>query len=83
MRKTIIQVPFDEPLLKALDTISRREQESRSELIRRACRRYIESREEEKLDLAYQEGYRRLPESTAIAEAQASLAGEVLPAENW
>ncbi len=83
MRKRIIQVPFDESLLKALDAISRREQESRSELIRRACRRYVESREQDEQDRVYQEGYRRLPEGTAIAEAQVSLVGEVLPEENW
>jgi hypothetical protein len=39
--------------------------------------------QEEELDREYQEGYRRIPEDPALAEAQASLAGQVLSKETW
>ncbi len=47
MAKKIIQVPFDRELLETLDRLSRRHRQSRSELIRQACRRYIETLERE------------------------------------
>ncbi len=83
MAKKIIQVPLDAVLLETLDRLSRKQRQSRSELIRQACRRYIETIEREELDRLYEDGYRRLPETTGIAKAQESLAREVLEEERW
>ncbi len=82
-RKTVIQVPMDEALLKELDRLAEAERRSRAAVIREACRRYAEERERARLDRAYEEGYRRLPEDTAVGEAQSSLAADVLPEESW
>ena len=83
MAKKIIQVPLDAELLETLDRLSRRHRLARSELIRQACRRYIETAEREELDRLYEDGYRRLPETAGIAKAQESLAREVLEEERW
>ena len=83
MPKKIIQVPLDEELLKTLSRLSRRQQRSRSELIREACRRYIEVLTREELDRVYEEGYRCLPETTGVAKAQEAVAGQVLGEERW
>ena len=84
MRSKVIQVPLDEELLDGLDDLSRRRGQSRSALIREACRRYIRAIEEQELDRVYEEGYRRLPESTAGDEAYLQLASEAFdPEETW
>ncbi len=81
MGRRVIQVPMDEGLLEALDAISQSRASSRAELIREACRRFVKALQDEELDREYQEGYRRVPEEPALAEALASLAGQVLPEE--
>jgi metal-responsive CopG/Arc/MetJ family transcriptional regulator len=83
MVKKVIQVPVDEELLVALDRTSRKQNKARAELIRKACRRYLEQVESEELDRLYQQGYRRLPEESQAGEAQIAVAGEVLPRESW
>ncbi len=83
MPKKVIQVPIGDELLEALDDLSRAEGRSRSEIIREACQRYLERLEQVQLDRSYQEGYRRRPEDPALAEAQASVTGEVLSRESW
>ncbi len=83
MAKEIIQVPMDECLLNALNAISKRRGQPRSEFIREACQRYLKQTEYEQLDEIYREGYGRLPEEPAIGEAQAVLAGQVLSEESW
>ena len=83
MSRRIIQVPMDEALLDALDALSRKEERSRADLIREACRRYLSWLESEELDRAYQEGYLRFPEEPALAELQATLAAQVLSKETW
>jgi metal-responsive CopG/Arc/MetJ family transcriptional regulator len=83
MPKKVIQVPLDEDLLRTLDGLSRDRHESRSELIREACRLFIRVIRHDKLDRAYEEGYRRLPESPSVAEAQTALASRVLEEEDW
>lgn len=81
--KRVIQVPMDEALLEALDSVSQRRASSRAEVIREACRRYLKALQDEELDRQYQEGYRRVPEEPALAQAQTSLAGQVLSEEIW
>jgi metal-responsive CopG/Arc/MetJ family transcriptional regulator len=83
MVKKVIQVPVDEELLVALDRTSRKQNKARAELIRKACRHYLEQVESEELDRLYQQGYRRLPEESQAGEAQIAVAGEVLPRESW
>ncbi len=79
----IVQVPFDEELLAALDELSRARDSSRSAIIRRACRDYLARVREEALDETYERGYQRVPEDTRIGETQALLAAQSLPEEPW
>jgi metal-responsive CopG/Arc/MetJ family transcriptional regulator len=83
MTKTIIQVPIDKELLQALDKVSNELSKSRAELIRHACRRYLQETEEERLDRIYQDGYKRIPESAEIGESQLKILKHVWPKENW
>jgi metal-responsive CopG/Arc/MetJ family transcriptional regulator len=83
MAKKIIQVPMDERLLNALNAISKRRGQPRSEFIREACQRYLKQTEYEQMDEIYKEGYERLPEEPAVGGAQAVLAGQVLSEESW
>ena len=83
MAKKVIQVPVDEKLLTALDKLSRKQSQARSEIIRRACQHYLEQMESEELDKIYQQGYERIPEDVEIGEAQVSIAGEILSEESW
>ena len=79
----IVQVPVDADLLAALDELSRSGGESRSALIRRACRDYIQKVRQEALDDVYERGYRRIREDSALGEAQASVAAQTLTKESW
>jgi len=83
MVKKVIQVPVDEELLIALDRTSRKQNKARAELIRKACRRYLEQVESEELDRLYQQGYEKLPEKSQVGEVQIALAHEILPEESW
>ena len=83
MAKKIIQVPMDESLLSALNAISKRRGQPRSEFIREACRRYLKQAEDEQMDEIYKEGYKLIPEEPAIGETQVALIGQVLPEESW
>ncbi len=83
MSTRVIQVPMEKELLEALDLLSRAEGRSRADLIREACRLYLRRMEQERLDREYIEGYVRVPEGLALSEAQAALAGQVLPEEEW
>ncbi len=83
MAKKIIQVPVDDSLLGSLDDMANRKGQSRSEVIREACLRYLRQAEYEKLDEAYKEGYGRIPEKPGVAESQALLTSRILEAENW
>lgn len=83
MSKKVIQVPIEDELLEALDEVSRSERRSRADLIRIACRDYLRRRRSQTLDRLYQEGYERVPEDSAIGEAQVALLGQVLGEETW
>jgi metal-responsive CopG/Arc/MetJ family transcriptional regulator len=77
MGNKIIQIPLDEELLNGLNDLSKRRSQSRSALIREACRRYMRKAEDEELDRLYEEGYRRFPETTEFADAQVAVIAEV------
>jgi metal-responsive CopG/Arc/MetJ family transcriptional regulator len=81
--KKIIQVPIEDDLLGAIDELSRSEHRSRADLIRQACRDYLQRRRMERLDQLYLAGYKRVPEDSAIGEAQLALLGSVLEQETW
>ena len=83
MGTKIIRVPVDEDLLTALDSLSKEKGQSRAEIIRRACRRYLLLLENEMLDRIYEEGYKRVPEESALGEIQAELSSQVIPEEKW
>ena len=78
MAKKVIQVPVDEKLLTALDKLSRKQSKARSEIIRQACRQYLEQVESEELDKIYIQGYERIPEEAETGEIQVTLTGEFL-----
>ena len=79
----VVQIPIDEELLAELDQLSRARRSSRSAVIRLACRDYIRQAREDALDEAYEQGYRRMPETAAVGEAQIALVGQVLAEETW
>jgi metal-responsive CopG/Arc/MetJ family transcriptional regulator len=83
MAKKMIQVPVDEDLLEALDQVSLKLRESRSEIIRQACKRYLLDMKDEEMDRLYQQGYRDMPEEAELGEMQISVLSQVLPAETW
>jgi hypothetical protein len=51
------------------------------DVISKACRRHAVPVERNRLDRQYEEGYRRLPEDPALAEAQAEMIAEILEEE--
>ena len=83
MVKKVIQVPFDEELLKNLNSLSKKQSRARSEVIRQACSRYLRQVENEDLDRIYQQGYKRIPEQSETGEGQIALSGEILSEETW
>jgi metal-responsive CopG/Arc/MetJ family transcriptional regulator len=83
MSKTIIQIPIDKELLQELDKISTEQSKSRAEVIRHACRKFLKETEEEKLDRIYQEGYKRIPETTEMGESQIKMLKNICPKETW
>ena len=83
MSKTIIQVPIDKELLRELNKISTEQSKSRAEVIRHACRNFLKETEEEKLDRIYQEGYKRIPETTEMGESQIKMLKNIWPKETW
>ncbi len=74
MTKKVIQVPIDEDLLYILDLVSKRQNKARAVLIREACSSYLRQIENDELDRSYRQGYKKIPEETAIGEVQAKLA---------
>lgn len=81
--KKIIQVPIEEDLLERIDKTVGAVAESRAAFIRQACRLRLKSLETKELDQRYVEGYRKIPEDMAWAEAGAKLLSRVLPKEKW
>ena len=83
MTKKVIQVPLDEELLKNLNTLSKKQRKTRSEVIREACVIYLARTKEEELDRLHREGYLRIPEDPNAGKAQAALLAKRLPKESW
>ena len=83
MASRIVQVPMEDEEAQALAGVARRLGRSRAELIRTACRQYLDRLAEVDRDVAYEAGYRSIPEATELAETSAALAGTVLPREHW
>jgi len=83
MSKIVIQVPFDEELLDKLSKMSKKQHAARAEIIRRACRHFVERIEREELDSIYQESYRKMPENPALGQSQVSMLNRVLSKEDW
>ena len=83
MSKTIIQIPTDVELLTALDKISGEQRKSRTEVIRHACRKYLQETEEGRKEQIYQEGYKRTLETPEIGESQIRMLKNVWPKEKW
>jgi metal-responsive CopG/Arc/MetJ family transcriptional regulator len=79
MARRQILVQLDDELIDALGEIAREEGLSRSELIRRAVRAWLEARREICWDREHAEGYRRFPEDAALAESLARIAAENAP----
>jgi metal-responsive CopG/Arc/MetJ family transcriptional regulator len=74
---------MDDELVQSLDSLAKERGEARATLIREACREYLAGDERRKLDEVYVEGYRRIPEDPATGLAQAAMAADVLPHEEW
>ena len=83
MVKKVIQVPFDEELLKNLNILSKKQRKARAEIVRQACARYLRQVENEDLDRIYQSGYKRIPEQLEAGEGQITVSGEILSEESW
>ncbi|MBN1368866.1 MAG: ribbon-helix-helix protein, CopG family [Dehalococcoidaceae bacterium] len=83
VKKTIIQVPVDKELLLSLQQLSKKQHQTRSELIRQACLRYLKEMEAEELDNAYQQGYIKYPEAETAGESQEAMVRDIFHREDW
>jgi len=83
MVKKVIQLVIDEELLKNLDALSRKKTKARSEIIRQACRKYLQQMKDEELDRIYQQSYIDLPEDPELGKAQEALMAEMHNKEQW
>lgn len=80
-KKLAITLPEDQA--RAIEEIRRKKRLPRSRVIQHAIARYLA---EERLITAvreYEEGYRRIPEDVAEAEALGAAASAVLREEQW
>ncbi len=67
-------VQLDDKLLKELDEAAETTGVSRSVLLRKAARMYLEATSEEELDRQMEEGYRRVPQDEDWNDYYAELA---------
>lgn len=81
MTKVAISLPQDQ--LAAIERIRRRQRQPRSRIIQQAVAAYLSQEGLKDLLDAYEEGYRRKPESVTEADAYARAAAEVLGREDW
>lgn len=85
-KNKIIQVPVSEDLLRQLDELSERRDQSRSALIREACTTYIASLEEAAADRRYIQSYTETPETEEEkewAELGAKMLAELTADDEW
>ena len=85
-RYKVIQVPVDDALLKALDDISQKRQQSRSAVIREACATYLARLEEDEADRRYIQSYIDVPETEEErqwGELGLKMLAEVTAEDDW
>ena len=85
-RHKVIQVPVDDALLKALDDISQKRQQSRSAVIREACATYLARLEEDEADRRYIQSYIDVPETEEErqwGELGLKMLAEVTAEDDW
>lgn len=81
MTKVAITLPEEQ--FAAIERIRRRQRQPRSRIIQQAVAAYLSQEGLKDLVDAYEDGYRRKPESVADAGAYARASAEVLGAEDW
>lgn len=79
----MVQVPMEAEEAEELASLARKLRISRADLIRRACRKYLEGLRRARLEQEYERGYRDTPEDGAIASVSAALAPSFLGHEDW
>lgn len=81
MKKLTITLPEDQA--KAIEAIRRKKRIPRSRVIQQAIAYFLSEQNLLAAVREYEEGYRRIPEDPAEAEAYARMAAEVLEPEDW
>lgn len=81
MRKIAITLPEDQA--RAIERIRRKRKIPRSRVIQQAVAYYLSAENQHTAARQYEEGYRRMPEDPAEAEAYVGMAAEVLETEDW
>jgi hypothetical protein len=76
MARKQVLVQLDDKLLKELDEAAETAGVSRSVLLRKAARMYLDAVSEEELDRQHAESYRRIPDGTQWDDYYAQLARE-------
>jgi metal-responsive CopG/Arc/MetJ family transcriptional regulator len=79
----LVQVPMGAALRAELDAAAATQGKARAEVIREACRRYLQRLHQEELKRQYVEGYRRIPEEVAELSGFLEAYTQVLPPEEW
>ncbi len=85
-KNKIIQVPVPEDLLRELDELSEKRDQSRAALIREACAEYMANLAEAEADRRYIRSYTEMPETDEErewGELGSQLAAEVWGEEDW
>ena len=84
MGKTVrfaVSIPGSE--FKELESLRKKKGLNRSEFIRETLRVWNEAREKKRLVKAYEDGYKRIPEDLAVAEAWEKASLSSFSREEW
>lgn len=76
MARRQVLVQLDDALVRALDKVAGKQHVSRSELLRRAASRFLETLAEEEMDRRHAEGYRKYPQELDVIESFGAIAAE-------
>jgi metal-responsive CopG/Arc/MetJ family transcriptional regulator len=79
MARKQVLVQLDDDLVDRLDRLARREEVSRSELLRRGALAVLEADRLAEAERSLVEAYRRHPQDPAVVEAARRLAAETAP----
>ena len=79
----MIPVPMDESLVKKIDEKVAGHFDNRSEFIREACHRMIENITVQEKEVAYERGYRAIPESAEWPKTTGKIIADVWDDEDW